>query len=65
MDMEEFEFLLMGKRFPLAQYLHGQPVRVLARTIGPQYAWNFEVWHEKQAQVEEQDSLQGAVAASN
>jgi len=49
MNLETWEFGLMGKRFKLERYLLGQPVRVLARAGDTaDYAWNFEVWHEKQ-----------------
>ena len=52
-DMNVFELQLLGKKFDMTAYLQGQPVRVLARTLDPVgasncYAWNFEVWHEKQ-----------------
>jgi len=48
-DFESWEFALLGKKFALERYLLGQPVRVLARAgESAEYAWNFEVWHEKQ-----------------
>eukprot|EP00511_Aplanochytrium_stocchinoi_P000355 CAMPEP_0204822642 /NCGR_PEP_ID=MMETSP1346-20131115/839_1 /ASSEMBLY_ACC=CAM_ASM_000771 /TAXON_ID=215587 /ORGANISM="Aplanochytrium stocchinoi, Strain GSBS06" /LENGTH=312 /DNA_ID=CAMNT_0051948979 /DNA_START=436 /DNA_END=1374 /DNA_ORIENTATION=- len=53
-DLNAMQLLVLKKRFELAKYLNGQPLRFLSRVIEPgdnnlgKYLWNFEVWHEKQ-----------------
>ena len=48
-------FPAVVKAVPLARYLQGQPLRVLARRLSaPRYAWHLELWHESQL-VEQHD----------
>ena len=62
-DLESFSLKVMGMEFELHEYIHSQPLRVLARIAqegdpNGQYLWNFEIWHKKVADQLEQAQAQ-------